>query len=108
MYHYSILMFLIGNSKPTLKILQHANIITATSLKWHELGVELLDDNQIPQLDIIKANNNDVSRCCSEMFSYWLQTHPNANWYELVAALRAPGIELNDVAASVKRICKGW
>ena len=103
----TVVILLIGTSKPTFKILQHANIITVTSLKWYELGVELLDDNQIPKLDIIKANNNDVSRCCSEMFSYWLQTHPNANWYELLAALRAPGVEMNDVAASVKRIFKG-
>jgi len=99
----SQLIFQKGDSKPTLKKLQHAKIVTAASSKWYELGVELLNDDQVPQLRIIKENNDDVSRRCSEMLSYWLQTHPNASWYELVAALRAPGVELNEVAASVER-----
>ena len=73
-------------------------------LKWQELGVELLDNERVGQLGIIRANNNnDVSRCCSEMFSYWLKAYPNASWYELIAALRAPGVDMSGVAATVKK-----
>ena len=73
------------------------------SLKWYELGVELLDNERVGQLDIIKINNNDVSRRCLEMFSFWLKAYSNASWYELVAALRAPGVDMNEVATTVKK-----
>jgi len=41
------------------------------------------------------------------MFIYWLQTHPNATWNQLIAALRAPGVEMMDVAASMEESCAG-
>ena len=75
--------------------------------KWYQLGIQLLDENQAPQLEIIKANHDDVIGCCTALFSYWLQTHPNASWCELVVALRAPGVEMNEVAASVERTFHG-
>ena len=101
-YTYSI-----GNPRPTLRELQNARIITNVSSNWYQLGIQLLDDHQVPQLEIIRANNDNVTGCCTALFGYWLQTHPNASWYELVAALRAPGVELNDVAASVERTFPG-
>ena len=69
--------------------------------------MELLDDNQEPQLGSIKADHDVVARRCSAMFSYWLQTHPHASWNDLVVALRAPGVELYEVAASVERTLHG-
>ena len=95
--------YLTGNSRPTLKLLQSGNITVKVSSKWYELGIELLDDDQLAQLRVITANYTDVTRQCSEMFIYWLQTHPNATWFQLVAALRAPGIEMNSVAATLER-----
>ena len=64
-------------------------------------------DDKAPWPEIIKANDDNVSRFCSEMLSYWLQTHPNATWYELVVALRASGVELNKVVASVEKTFHG-
>jgi len=93
----------IGNSRPTLKLLQGGNITVKVSFKWYELGIELLDDDQLAELDNIAANHIDVTRQCSAMFSYWLRSHPDATWYQLVAALRAPGIKINDVAATLER-----
>ena len=90
------------SSKPTLKKLQQIKIITAVGSKWYELGIELLDEDQSRQLKIIKSNNQEVTRRCSEMFSFWLETHPTATWQNLIEALRAPGVELNDVAATVE------
>ena len=40
--------------------------------------------------------------CCFKLFRYWLQTHPNANWDQLVKALRSPAVELIAVAESVE------
>ena len=105
--NYSSLKFVMchvtGNSRPTLKLLHSGSITVKVSPKWYELGIQLLDDDQLAQLRVITANYNDVTRQCSEMFIYWLQTHPNATWLQLMAALRAPGIEMNDVAATLER-----
>ena len=70
--------------------------------KWYELGIELLDEDQLTQLEIIKTNNIEVTRRCAEMFLCWLRTHSTATWQNLVDALKAPGVELNDVAATVE------
>ena len=94
---------LTADSKPTLYILQSINITVEVSSKWYELGIVLLRDDQLARLRVITANYNDVTRQCSEMFIYWLQTHPNATWRQLVIALRAPGVEMNDVAATLER-----
>ena len=99
-YHINLL---IDDSRPTLRNLLKAQIITSVSSKWYRLGIHLLDDHQAPHLEIIRANNDDVTERCFALFGYWLQTHPDASWYELVTALRAPGVELNEVAASVER-----
>jgi len=37
------------------------------------------------------------------MLKYWLQTHLEASWYQLIKALRAPGVELNSVAADLEK-----
>ena len=90
------------SSKPTLKKLQQTKIITAAGSKWYELGKELLNEDQLTQLGIIKTNNHEVTRCCAEMFLFWLRSHSTATWQNLVEALKAPGVELNDVAATVE------
>ena len=100
-------MYVIGDTRPTIKKLQHAKIVTVVSSRWYELGVELLDDDQEPQLESIKADHDVVARRCSAMFSYWLRTHPDASWHDLIVALRAPGVELYEAAASVERTFHG-
>jgi len=95
------------DSRPTLKKLLKAQIITNVSSKWYWLGIHLLDENQAPHLETIRANNDDVTERCFALFGYWLQTHPDASWYELVVALRAPGVELNELAASVEKTFHG-
>ena len=53
------------------------------------------------QLKIIETNNSEVTRRCTEMLMYWLESHPNATWDNLVEALQAPGVELNNVATVI-------
>ena len=36
------------------------------------------------------------------MFLFWLRTYPTATWQDLVDALKAPGVELYNVAAMVE------
>jgi len=99
---YTINKYFIDDEKPTLKKLQKARVISGASSRWYQLGIELLDDNQVTQLEIIKKNNDDVMERCTALFSYWLRTHPNCSWHQLVAALREPDVELNELAASVE------
>jgi len=64
----------------------------------------LLKAEQEPQLRQIKSNHGqDVKKCCLEMFDYWRQTHPDADWHHLVAALKSPGLELHLAAADIEK-----
>ena len=50
----------------------------------------------------IKANNNELSECCKEMFHQWLRTHSDATWFQLIQALRVIG--LNALADKIERM----
>ena len=89
-------------SKPTIKVLLNSKIISDIGPKWYELGIALLDDDQLTHLKNIRSNNSEVTRCCIEMLMYWLETHSNATWNDLVEALKSPCIELNNVATMVE------
>ena len=74
-------------------------------MKWRNIGVELLEKKDIEKLDIIKMNNaGDATECCGEMLQLWLRRQPKASWNQLIEVLRAPGIELNDVASKIERM----
>jgi len=94
-------------SEPNIKLLQSSKIITAIGPKWYELGIALLDNDQLIQLESIKANHNEATRCCTAMFIYWLQSHSKATWYQLAEALKTSGVELNNVASMVEALCTG-
>ena len=56
---------------------------------WEDLGMELLNDKQWFMLEIIKKNNrDDVQRCCTQMFIYWLKVDIGASWNKLIEALK--------------------
>ena len=57
----------------------------------------------VAKLDEIKANNNgNVTKCCSAMFSIWLQMQPKANWNQLMGALKE--VELITLADEIKKL----
>ena len=85
-----------------MKELQRLGITHTIAPKWYELGIELLDEDQLPRLSIIKSNHMKVSRCCSEMLMFWLNNHHDATWYQLMVALREPGVEMHDAAAVIE------
>ena len=78
-------------------------MIPHVAKKWYELGAVLLSKEEENQLQIIEADfGGDVYKCCLKMFNYWKQSHPEANWYNLVKALRSPGIRLHAVASDIE------
>ena len=73
------------------------------AVKWHDIGIELLEQEGEKALGIIKANNaGNVSECYTEMLQLWLRRQPNATWNQLICALRSPGIQLNDVVMKLE------
>ena len=70
---------------------------------WRDLGIELMGQEGVAKLDEIKANNNgNVTKCCSAMFSLWLQMQPKANWNQLMEALKE--VELITLADEIKKL----
>ena len=67
---------------------------------WHTLGIELLGQDGIAQLDVIKANNCDVTKCCSVMLTLWRQRQTKASWNQLIEALKE--LKLNRLAAEIE------
>ena len=85
-----------GHHYPTPKQLR--NILkpdtSGLAARWYDLGTQLLTDNTVGTLDVIKANNsNDVSACCNKMFVKWLQFQPDATWNQLIKALDSIGMK---------------
>ena len=96
-------MLCLAHSTPTTQQLL-SFVIPHVASKWYEVGVMLLKAEQEEHLQQINSNyDHDVKKCCLEMFKYWRQTHPEANWYHLVAALKSPGVELHVVAADIEK-----
>ena len=83
-------------------------------MKWHDLGIELLDCSDVGELDIIEAEHpSDLNKCCTKMFNLWLKKQPEASWNQLMEALRQPGIELGTSASKIEQMLlqpkpQGW
>ena len=57
-------------------------------VNWHQLGMQLLREQDFHYLDEIETNwPNNVRACCTEMFNKWLQTRCDACWNKLCDAL---------------------
>lgn len=83
-------------------------MIPNVATKWYELGVELLDEKEECKLDIIESNcGQDVKKSCLEMFRLWRSTNPDASWWQIVEALKSPGIDLTSVAVELERKLSG-
>lgn len=68
----------------------------------------LLHEHQETQIDMLKDNNmKDPENGCMEMFWYWLDTHRDASWQDLLKALRSPGVDLGNVATEIEQMLTG-
>ena len=90
----------VGDDRPALKLL-NKHVRKEVSSKWHDLGLELLEQEDEEKLNEIKTNNpSDVSECCKEMFQLWLRKCTNATWNQLIQALKE--VELNNLATAIE------
>ena len=72
---------------------------------WRDLGIELLGQGGIAELDVIKVNNVDnVMKCCSAMLTLWRQRQADASWSQLIEALKQ--LKLNRVAREIEKRLK--
>ena len=73
--------------------------------KWYDVGLELLDVEDEPALDVIKVNSSgDVDKCTAAMLQLWLKRKPDASWNQLIEAFRAPNIKLEALASKIEGI----
>ena len=64
-----------------------------------------MDVEEENYLYIIEKNNaKNVCEACKDMLKLWLQKKPEATWSKLINAVRAPGIEMNDVACKIEEM----
>ena len=79
-------------------------VCAAGNNKWRDLGIALMEQNDIYVLDTIKASSSDIVECCSKMFTEWRQRKPKASWKQLVEALKE--VELTQLACEVEKLLK--
>ena len=100
--------FVTDLSRPELRDL-HNIVIPKVSNKWYYLGIQLLNNSQVPKLDEISATySTDLQRGCVEMFKHWLNITPGATWDDIINALRAPSLLLLSVADDIEKKVKGY
>ena len=90
------MLCIIDHHYPTPKQLR--NILkpdtSGLAARWYDLGQELLSDDTVGVLDVIRADHpNDTSACCNKMFVKWLELQPSATWSELIVALSDIGMK---------------
>ena len=76
------------------------NICAAGPEVWLDLGIELLQQEDIAALKTIKSNVSDCTVRCSEMFELWLERQPKASWRNLIEALKQ--IHQNKLAFNIE------
>ena len=70
--------------------------------KWRDLGIELMGQDAVYVLDIIRVDNPyNVEECCSRMFTEWRQRTPKASWKQLIEALKE--VKLNQLASELEK-----
>ena len=95
------------SSRPLLKDLLNI-VVPKVANKWYPLGIQLLDDSQLPRLNGIRTTYaNDQQGGCVEMLQHWLNITPEATWDNVMHALRAPGLELLFLADEVEKEVTG-
>ena len=99
-----------ANELPQEKYLQRhviKEVAAACSYRtdvWRDLGIELLGEGEKSGLDVIRTNNDNVTKCCTNMLALWCQLQPNASWSQLIEALKK--VKLNRIASEIENRLK--
>ena len=66
--------------------------------------MELLDlgEDRAAVNNIDCQYTNNPGKCTSDMLQLWLDRKPDANWNQLIKALRAPHINLGNLATKIE------
>ena len=80
-------------------------MIPSVCTNWFNLGLELFDPKDENKVDIIETSDriHGVETCCRKMLDEWLK-YDNANWDQLVRAIRKIG--LNHAASEIEKLFK--
>ena len=103
--YLAIFLFLPVNDCPDDKYLNkyvREKVCAAGTNKWRDLGIELMGQDDVYVLDIIKANSTDNVECCSRMFTEWRQRTPKASWKQLIEALKE--VKLTQLASELEEL----
>ena len=95
---------IVEDDRPSGKDL-NTHVIPFTATRWKDLGEVLLrPDLAENELKIIEANYpHDVKERCKQMLNKWRDTDKDANWKQLIDALKHPSVELNYLANRIKK-----
>lgn len=63
------------------------NSLISKAAKWDSLGIQL--GLSPDELDIIKANSQDVEECLKNVLQKWHKKNLNPTWQAIIAALKA-------------------
>ena len=98
------LLFIKGHHTPSLKYLNE-HVRKEVGSSWHDLGIDLLDNNDVSALNTIRSQYpNDINKCCTEMFQLWLKKQPTASWNQLINSLKKDHIGLNHLATKIEQL----
>ena len=76
-------------------------VCVAGTDKWHDLGIALMGQDAVIDLDTIRVDNPyNVKKCCSRMFTVWHQRTPKASWKQLIEALKE--VKLTKLASELE------
>ena len=101
-----IVFFLPVNDRPDDKHLNKyvkGKVCAAGTDKWRELGIVLMGQDAVTDLDTIRVDYpNNVKECCSRMFTTWHQRTPKASWKQLIEALKE--VNLTQLASELEEL----
>ena len=69
---------------------------------WFTLGVQLLQDEDVVELETIKNNTAKLTERYLEMFKFWLNRKPEASWRKLIDGLKQ--IKQNSLAFDIEKL----
>ena len=78
-------------------------VCAAGANRWRDLGIVLMGQDAITDLDIIRVDYPyNVKECCSRMFTEWRQRTPKASWKQLIEALKE--VQLTQLASELEEL----
>ena len=83
--HDDVFLYFIGTDRPILKYLNR-HVKPNIAPEWFNIGVELLDDADVPVLNGIKTDHpGDSNKCIEKMLGLWLKRKSDVTWNKLIA-----------------------